>query len=192
MTFALVAVAALVLGVAAGFYWARHPFSPQTDRLPEAKTILLPFSGASISKRSFEAAVRLAKAEDAVIMPALLAQVPMTLPLDSPLPASCLRTMPLLEAIEQNATRLGVRVDARVSRGRTAIDALRRLLASEDFDRIVVSADNSPRHGLTSLDVDWLLRKAPAEVLVLRPGPEDHREITAGAEGASGKASPAS
>jgi hypothetical protein len=150
---------------------------------PAATKILLPFAGQSISKRSLEAAVRLAKAEDGVIMPALLTPVPMTLPLDSPLPASCLRTMPLLEAIEQSASRQGVRVDARVSRGRTAIDALRRLLETEDFDRIIVSATDNPRHGLTNIDVDWLLRKAPAEVLVLRPGPEDHREITAGASG---------
>jgi K+-sensing histidine kinase KdpD len=35
--------------------------------------ILLPFSGQQISRRSFEAAVRLAKAEDAIIMPAFLA-----------------------------------------------------------------------------------------------------------------------
>ena len=140
--------------------------------------ILLPFAGNSISKRSFEAAIRLARAEDAVLMPALLAQVPMALPLDSPLPAGCLTTMPLLEAIEQKAMREGVRVDARVSRGRTASDALRRLLASEDFDRIVVSvSDDDPRSPKT-IDVDWLLRKAPAEVLVLRPGPEDDREIS--------------
>src|SRR6478672_5638695 len=86
-----------------------------------ATKILLPFAGQSISKRSLEAAVRLAKSEDGVLMPALLARVPMTLPIDSPLPASCLSTMPLLEAIEQSATRQGVRVDARVSRGRTAI-----------------------------------------------------------------------
>jgi hypothetical protein len=153
-------------------------FLRRRDAAPATTKILLPFAGQSISKRSLEAAVRLAKAEDGVIMPALLAPVPMTLPLDSPLPASCLRTMPLLEAIEQSASRQGARVDARVSRGRTAIDALRRLLETEDFDRIVVSATDNERHGLKSLDVDWLLRKAPGEVIVLRPSPDDHREIT--------------
>lgn len=179
MTLVLIGLAMLALGVCVGHFWARHPIAPPTKRMPPAKKILLPFAGTSISKRSFEATVRLAKAEDAVIMPALLAQVPMTLPLESPLPASCVLTMPLLEAIEQKATRLGVRVDARVSRGRTAIDALRRLLALEDFDRIIVSASDNPRHGLTNIDVDWLLRKAPAEVLVLRPGPEDRRRLSA-------------
>lgn len=139
--------------------------------------ILLPFAGGSISKRSFEAAVRLAKAENAVLMPALLARVPMTLPLDSPLPDGCLRTMPLLEAIEQQAMRKGVRVDARVSRGRTANDALRRLLASEDLDRIIVSATDHDDRSPDAIDVGWVLRKAPAEVIVLRPGPEDDREI---------------
>lgn len=179
MTFVVLGLVALAVGVLAGHFWARHPIVKPAQRVAPARTILLPFAGGSISKRSFEAAIRLAKAEDAVIMPALLAPVPMTLPLDSPLPASSLRTMPLLEAIEQHATRLGVRVDARVSRGRTAIDALRRLLATEDFDRIIVSASDNPRHGFTNIDVDWLLRKAPAEVLVLRPGPDDHRAIAA-------------
>lgn len=150
------------------------------DAAPATTKILFPFAGQSISKRSLEAAVRLTKAENGVFMPALLATVPMTLPLDSPLPASCLRTMPLLEAIEQSATRGGALVDARVSRGRTPIDALRRLLSTEHFDRIIVSASDNPRQGFTSIDVDWLLRKAPAEVLVLRPGPDDQREVTAG------------
>lgn len=181
MTLIIIGLIAAAAGIAGGRYWGQHPYVPRSDRVSPARTILLPFAEGTISKRSFEAAVRLAKVDDAVLMPALLAQVPMALPLDSALPSGCLRTMPLLEAIEQNAARLGVRVDARVSRGRTAIDALRRLLETEEFDRIIVSANDNPRKGLTNIDVDWLLRKAPAEVLVLRPSPDDHRELTVGA-----------
>ena len=88
--------------------------------------------------------MRLAKAENAIIMPAFLARVPMNLPLEPPLPVQCARGMPLLEAIEQRASAQGVAVDSRVGRGRTARDALRKLLEQEHFDRIIVSADEDP------------------------------------------------
>ena len=79
----------------------------------------------------FDAALRLAKAEDAMLMPAYLAKVPMQVPLDVPLPKQSSKGMPLLEAIEQRAVRRGVQVDSRVDRGRSYRDALRRLLDDE-------------------------------------------------------------
>ncbi len=87
--------------------------------------------------------------------------------------------MPLLEAIEQKATAEGIPVDARVSRGRTYRDALQRLLAQEHFDRVIVSATDSPRTGLSEEDLAWLLGNVPAEVLILRPAPDDSRSISA-------------
>ena len=87
--------------------------------------------------------------------------------------------MPLLEAIEQKATAEGVPVDARVSRGRTYRDALQRLLEQERFDRVIVSATDNPRQGLSEEDLAWLLRTVPAEVLILRPAPDDARSISA-------------
>jgi hypothetical protein len=143
------------------------------------RRILLPFTGRAISRRSFEAAVRLARAENAVIMPAFLATVPRTLPLDAALPRICERGMPLLEAVEQKASALGVPVDARISRGRTYRDALRRLLERETFDRVIVPATNERRPDLDAEDVRWLLERVPAEVLILRPAPDDHAEISA-------------
>jgi nucleotide-binding universal stress UspA family protein len=143
------------------------------------RRILLPFTGQAISRRAFEAAVRLARAEDATIMPAFLARVPRNLPLDSPLPVQCAEGMPLLEAIEQRATAQGVAVDSRVARGRTYRDALRHLLQDEQFDRVIVSATDSPRQGLSSEDLEWLLEKVPAEVLILRPAPDDAHAISA-------------
>jgi hypothetical protein len=62
--------------------------------------------------------------------------------------------MSLLEAIEQRATALGVRVDARIIRGRTYCDALRRLLDSEHVDRVIVSATSNSRVGLSSHDLE--------------------------------------
>jgi nucleotide-binding universal stress UspA family protein len=145
------------------------------------RRILLPFTGQAISRRAFEAAVRLAKAENATIMPAFLARVPMNLPLDTSLPVQCASGMPLLEAIEQRVASQGLSVDSRVSRGRSARDALRRLLEQEQFDRIIVSADEDPRAGLSYEDLRWLLERVPAEILILRPAPEDTRQISASA-----------
>jgi hypothetical protein len=145
---------------------------------PPVRRILLPFTGAAISRRALEAAVRLAHAENAVIMPAFLARVPRDLPLDSSLPAQCLTGMPVLEAIEQRATAKGVAVDTRVSRGRSYRHALERLLEDESFDRIIVSATPNPRTGLSTRDIDWLLEEAPAEVLILRPARNDKRRVS--------------
>jgi len=141
--------------------------------------ILLPFTNQAISRRAFEAAIRLAHAEGSTIVPAFLARVPRNLPIESPLPAACAIGMPLLEAIEQRATAEGIPVDSRVSRGRTYRDALERLLEQEHFDRVIVSATDSPRQGLSQEDLGWLLGQVAAEVLILRPAPDDTRRITA-------------
>jgi nucleotide-binding universal stress UspA family protein len=137
------------------------------------RRILLPFTGPEISRRAVDAAVRLAKAEGATIMLAFLARVPRNLPLDAPLLVQCGAAMPLMDAIEQRAASQGIEVDARVARGRTYRDALRRLLEQERFDRVIVSATNSRRAGLGADDLEWLLEGTPAEVMILRPAADD-------------------
>ena len=142
------------------------------------RRILLPFSGTAISRRSLDAALRLARAEDAMLMPTFLATVPRTLPLDAPLPRQCANGMPVLEAIEQLAARQDVAVDARVSRGRTPRHALEQLLAGEHVDRVVVPATQDVHAGLSGDDLVWLLEKAPAEVVILRPDLTDHLSVS--------------
>jgi nucleotide-binding universal stress UspA family protein len=175
----LVVVAALAFGAGAWMARATAAFRTRARDAPPPgpRRILLPFTGTSISRRSFDAAMRLARAEDATIMPALLAQVPRQLPFDAPLPNLCLRSMPLLEAIEQRAIAQGVAVDSRVSRGRSYRDALRRLVAEEPVDSIIISATGRPRTGLSESDLQWLLQKAPAEILILRPDMRDRRVV---------------
>ena len=87
--------------------------------------------------------------------------------------------MPMLEAIEQRATGQGVLVDSRIERGRSYRHALARLLEREQFDRVVVPATATGATGLSGDDLVWLLEKAPAEVLILRPGPEDRKVVRA-------------
>jgi len=178
--FIIAAVAAL-LGIAAGYWLPPHGRRPWRDRPRPVRRILLPFTGQAISRRSFEAAVRLAKAENATVLPAFLARVPMDLPLESALPVQCASGMPLLDAIEQRLSAQGIPVESRVGRGRSARDALRKLLEQEQFDRIIVSADEDPHVGLSYDDLRWLLDRVPAEILILRPAPEDTRRISANA-----------
>jgi nucleotide-binding universal stress UspA family protein len=171
------ALAALTCGVAAGRWWAPHRRRDRSERPEPVRRILLPFTGSSISRRAFDAAVRLARVENATLMPCYLATVPLNLPLDAALPAQCLRAMPLLETIEQRAIAQDVAIDGRIARGRTHRDALRRILSDEHFDRVIVSAEHQPGPSFTGDDLVWLLDRADAEVLILRPAPEDHRAV---------------
>jgi hypothetical protein len=88
--------------------------------------------------------------------------------------------MPMLEAIEQRAAAQGVPVDARIERGRSYRHALARLLGRESFDRVVVPARAKGEEGLAGEDLIWLLERAPAEVLILRPAPSDENRVAVG------------
>jgi nucleotide-binding universal stress UspA family protein len=171
---------ALILGLLVGYLIARSRLRGRRSERPEVvHQILLPFTGTSISRRAVDAALRLARAEQATLMPAYLAAVPKRLPLDCSIPVEAAKAMPLLEAIEQRAAAQEVAVDSRIERGRSYRHALERLLARESFDRVVVPATAEAGAGFSGDDLVWLLEKAPAEVLILRPGPEDPLLVTA-------------
>jgi hypothetical protein len=138
--------------------------------------ILFPFVADELSERALEAALRLAAAEHATLVPVFLALVPLDLPLDTPLPRQCSVGLPLLDVIEQRATAAGVPVDSRIERGRNRRHALRQAIAQERFDRIVMAAATHGRPGFDADDVAWLLDSAPGEIIVLRPSAEDQRE----------------
>jgi nucleotide-binding universal stress UspA family protein len=171
---------ALILGVLAGHQIARSRLRGRRSEQPQVvHQILLPLTGTSISRRAVDAALRLARAESATLMPAYLAAVPKRLPLDCSIPAEAAKAMPMLEAIEQRAAAQGVAVDSRIERGRSYRHALERLLDRESFDRVVVPATAEIGAGFSGDDLVWLLEKAPAEVLILRPGPEDRLLVAA-------------
>ncbi|HTU96320.1 MAG TPA: universal stress protein [Solirubrobacteraceae bacterium] len=170
---AILAAALVGLGLYHHGVLRRHPSLPA----PEAgsQRILFPFVGRSLSGRALDAALRLARAEGATLMPVFLARVPLTLPLNSPLPRQAAVCLPLQEAIEHRAADFGVPVDARVERGRTYRHALRRTIATERFERIVMAAAGDSGPGFGPDDVAWLLATAPGEIVVLRPGAEDQQ-----------------
>lgn len=168
LAFAALAAALLVLAALVArprlHRWRLHARS--------VRRILFPFLGTRVSRAALDAALRLAQAEDATLMPAYLANVPLQLSLEAPIPQECGVAMPLLEAIEQHATRLGIPVDTRIERGRTPRHALIQLMEHERFDRLVVPAQTTSSDGFAPSDIAWLLEHSPAEIVVIRPAAE--------------------
>jgi hypothetical protein len=165
----LAAVAALAAALAATLVARRAP-RPLPIR-GDARRILVPFVG-RLDRSVLDAAIRIARAEDAVLVPAYLVLVPLRYGEDSPLKEQVGVALPLLEAVEHAALRAGVPVDARIEKGRTLPHALRHLWEAERFDRIVAAAPvNGGGAGFTPKDLTWLLTHAPTETIVLKPMP---------------------
>jgi nucleotide-binding universal stress UspA family protein len=143
---------------------------------PGAPRLLVPFSGGPLEPAVLDAALRLARADEAVFVPAYLIMVPFSLSLDSPLTHEVELALPLIEAVELRAQKEGVPVDARLERGRSLRDALRRLWDVESFDRILLPVSADARAGFDERDIAWILMNAPTETLALRPASGSVRE----------------
>lgn len=169
---------AILLGVAALGWIARGWIARRRAvPAPGPKRILFPFLGRSLSKPALESALRLARAEQATLVPVYLAEVPRHLPLDVALPRQSAIALALLDTVEQRAHRCGVPVDARIERGRDARHALRQMLSHESYERIVLAAEtNGGGDGFAPAETTWLLENAPGEIVVLRPSADgrDH------------------
>jgi nucleotide-binding universal stress UspA family protein len=178
VTAALIVVALIAgIGIGAGFLILRRrreeAIAPNPPR--QIERILLPFTGPSISLRALDAALRLARAENATLVPAYVATVPMTLPPEAPIPEQADVALAMLEAIEQRACAAEVPVDSRVERGRTLRDALRKLMAEESFERMLVPVSGAAEPGFTAEDIAWVLEHAPTEVVAFRSAPDAER-----------------
>lgn len=144
------------------------------SRRPGQPRLLIPFTDRQLDSAVLDAALRIAHAEGAVLVPAYLLVVPLEFSLDAPVQHGELeRAMPILEAVELAARRAGVPVDARIERGRSRIDGLQRLWEEEWFDRVVVPAPAPGHPGFSPKDLAWMLTHAPSETLVLRPAPDE-------------------
>lgn len=175
MTFALIAaLVALAAALAVIGLRLRRP-------RPEKRTvdrILVPFTDGGLDPTVLAAGIRIARAEDATLVPAYLIVVPLEQAQEVPMQQQVTMAMPLLEAVEHAALRAGVPVDARVESGRTPIHALKRLWEAEHFDRIVVPAAARGHRGFGPKDLAWMLTNAPSETLILRPDPARNGSAT--------------
>jgi len=171
----IVAVAilgALVVVLAAALVASRGGLAPRRRRpKPGALRILVPFTGGTLEPTVLTAAIRIAQAQEATLVPAYLLRVPLQYPEDSPIASEVEVALPLLEAVEHAALRAGVPVDARIEKGRTPTHALKRLWEVEHFDFVVAPAPNGNGGGFTLKDVSWILAHAPSETVLLKPAP---------------------
>ncbi len=172
----VVALATLAAILAASLVRRSRP--PRQLLAPrDARRILVPFTGGSLDPTVLGAAIRIARAEEAVLVPAYLLLVPLEYSEASPLGNEVAVAMPLLEAVETAALRCGVPVDARIEKGRTPTHALGRLWEAEQFDRVIAPApvreSGGYRGGFSPKDLTWILAHAPTETLVLKPHPAD-------------------
>lgn len=138
---------------------------------PGCRRVLVAFTRGHLDQTVLDAALRIARAEEATLVPAYLIVIPMQFALDTPMSQEVGRAMPLLEAVEHAASRAGVPVDARVESGRTPIHALERLWDVEHFDRIVIPAPAGREPGFAPKELLWMLTNAPSETVILRPDP---------------------
>lgn len=174
MTAAVVALGFLVVVLAAALVATRGIRLRRPK--PGTRRILVPFTGGTLDRTVLGAAIRIAQAQDATLVPAYLLRVPLMFPEDSPLANEVEVALPLLEAVEHAALRGGVPVDARIEKGRTPTHALRRLWEVEHFDWIVAPAPSggnghNGNGGFTLKDVSWILEHAPSETVLLKPAP---------------------
>jgi len=177
---ALVVLLLIALVVLTALYLrASRRSTPVRGQSDGGRRILFPFVAGALSQRALEAALRLARADQATLVPVFLARVSLQLPLDTPLPRQSKIAMSLQDAIEQRASKVGVPVDARVERGRSYRHALRQTIAHEHYDRIVIAASAPDQPGFDPADVAWLLDEAPGEIVVLRPDRQRDLELPA-------------
>jgi hypothetical protein len=149
-------------------------FGLRRPRRPTARRLLVPFTGGNLDPVVLEAALRIARAEDATLVPAYLLVVPWRYSEEAPLNQEVAVAMPLLEAVEHAALRAGVPVDARIEKGRSPTHALRRLWEVERFDRVLSPAQvGRAGGGFSAKDLTWILTQAPFETLVLKPAPPE-------------------
>ena len=138
---------------------------------PEAafSTILVPMKLGEIGEEMIATAVKLAQERNAQVIALHVTRVPLDLPLDADLPEQDERANASLAEAAQLGEDLGVEVEVRAIRARSIGEAI--VQAAEETGADLIVLGSSPRwrrqSRFFSPTVDYVLRKAPAEVLVV-------------------------
>lgn len=133
------------------------------------ETLLFPFDLSTFSKEALERSIRIARGSGATLLPAYLAVVPLRVSLDAPLPRHAERAIPILDRIELEASKAGVRVDASIESGRSLRHALSRVIETRDPDQTIIAAASGGREGFKPEDIAWFLDRVTCGVVVLKP-----------------------
>ena len=137
-------------------------------------TLLVPFTGSPASLRGLEVALRMARSEkQSEIHPIFVVEVDRRLPLDVELPEETERGERCLSEAEEKARRYKLACSGDILQARDAGHALVDEAVTLGVDGIVIGVARSGREG-QALDlgktVEYVLRHAPCEVIVVRDG----------------------
>jgi len=148
-----------------------HVEADNERALPEAafSKILVPMKLGEIGEEMIATAIKLAQERAASVVALHVTRVPLELPLDAELPEEDARANESLAEATALGEDLGVEVEVRSVRARSIGEAIVQAARESGADLIVLGS--SPRwrrqSRFFSPTVDYVLRKAPAEVLVV-------------------------
>jgi basic amino acid/polyamine antiporter, APA family len=156
---------------ASGAGMLEHVASVDEQTLPQVEfsRILVPMKLGEIGEEMVATAVKLAQERHASVHALFVIRVPLELPLDAPLERQEAQAAESLEEAAALGTEHGVEVVGRAIRARSIGEAIVREAAESGADLIVLGS--SPRwrrqSRFFSPTVDYVLRKSPAEVLIV-------------------------
>jgi APA family basic amino acid/polyamine antiporter len=145
----------------------------EPDLVPEFEgvysNILVPLKLGPIGEEVLATAVRLAEERGSKVSVVLVLRVPLDLPLDAPMPDEERRAAESLAEIEELAAEHKLTIDGTIVRARALGEAIVHQAQSQGADLIVMgSAPRWRRQSrFFSPTVDYVLRKAPCEVMVV-------------------------
>ena len=148
-----------------------HVAAADEQTLPEAEfsRILVPMKLGEIGEEMVATAVKLAQERRASVEALFVMRVPLDLPLDAPLEQLEEQAAASLAEAAALGTEHGVEVVGRTIRARSIGEAIVKAAAESGADLIVLGS--SPRwrrqSRFFSPTVDYVLRKSPAEVLIV-------------------------
>jgi nucleotide-binding universal stress UspA family protein len=137
-------------------------------------TLLVPFTGSPASLRGLDVALRMARSEkNSQIQAIFVVEVDRRLPLDVELPEETERGERCLSEAEEVARRYNLTCGGDILQARDAGHAVVDEAVSLGVDAVVIGVARSGREG-QALDlgktVEYVLRHAPCEVIVVRDG----------------------
>jgi nucleotide-binding universal stress UspA family protein len=136
------------------------------------RRIVVPVVSADYSRRGVELACRLGRDQKAEIVLLAVIEVPRTLPLGAYMPAAEKEAQQALDAAQEIVQLHGLEADVHIERARSAGAGI--LKVADDHEAHVIVLGIRPHVGLTQSilgrTTDFLLRRAPYEVLFDKPG----------------------
>ena len=130
------------------------------------------------SERGVELACRLGAEQTAEIVLAYVLEVPRTLPLGAEMPREEEKAQEALARAESIVKLRGLTAICKLERAREAAEEIIRAAKEYDVDMIVMGVRPriNPAHAVLGRTPDILLRRAPCEVIIDRPQPEQNIE----------------